>query len=223
MPVKQKSKDDAKERLIAAALEVFAQSGFDAATTRMIAAKADVNLAAIPYYFGTKEKLYHAAIETLLSHADTRLGSVYAEIGTRLEEKSLSRKELRGLLETTLLSMFDVLTSEETRPYAPLIMREHMMPGETFNLLYARLMQPMHQAVTAIVARLLDLRAESQEAIIRAQALIGHVIAFLAGRNLLLRRLGKETYTEEIRQEIRGVICSNIKTLFSREKNIERD
>jgi AcrR family transcriptional regulator len=42
----------ARERILAAALEVFAEQGFDGARTRDIAERAGANLGLLTYYFG---------------------------------------------------------------------------------------------------------------------------------------------------------------------------
>jgi AcrR family transcriptional regulator len=54
---------DSKERILAAALEAFAELGFDGATTRGIAQRAGVNLGLIQYYFEGKENLWRAAVD----------------------------------------------------------------------------------------------------------------------------------------------------------------
>jgi AcrR family transcriptional regulator len=54
--------DGARERILAAALEVFAEGGFDGARTRDIAARAGANLGLIKYYFNDKEQLWKAAV-----------------------------------------------------------------------------------------------------------------------------------------------------------------
>jgi AcrR family transcriptional regulator len=56
-------KSDKREQLINAAEELFAEKGFDGTSVRDIAQKADVNLAMISYYFGSKEKLLLVLIE----------------------------------------------------------------------------------------------------------------------------------------------------------------
>ena len=54
--------DSTRERILAAALEVFAERGFDGARTREIAARAGANLGLIKYYFNDKERLWKAAV-----------------------------------------------------------------------------------------------------------------------------------------------------------------
>ena len=48
-----------KDRIIAAAQALFAEKGFPATSMREITTRADVNLAAINYHFGSKENLLH--------------------------------------------------------------------------------------------------------------------------------------------------------------------
>jgi len=52
---------EARERLLLAALRLFAEKGYKAASTREIAQAAGANIAAISYYFGDKAGLYRAA------------------------------------------------------------------------------------------------------------------------------------------------------------------
>jgi AcrR family transcriptional regulator len=51
---------EARDRLVRAALRLFAERGFDKTSTRDIAQAAGVNIAAISYYFGDKAGLYRA-------------------------------------------------------------------------------------------------------------------------------------------------------------------
>ena len=52
-----------RARILEAALEVFAERGFEGARTREIAARAGTNLGLIKYYFDSKEKLWRAAVD----------------------------------------------------------------------------------------------------------------------------------------------------------------
>jgi AcrR family transcriptional regulator len=53
---------DTKERILDTAERAFAEHGFDATSLRSIIAEAGVNLAAVHYHFGTKEKLLEAVL-----------------------------------------------------------------------------------------------------------------------------------------------------------------
>lgn len=53
----------AKRQLLEAACEIFGKNGPDAATTRQIAQAAQQNIAAIAYYFGSKDGLYLAVAQ----------------------------------------------------------------------------------------------------------------------------------------------------------------
>ena len=54
---------DKRTQLMEAALELFAEKGFDGTSIRDIAQAADANVAMISYYFGSKEKLLEAIFE----------------------------------------------------------------------------------------------------------------------------------------------------------------
>src|ERR1700682_2223497 len=56
------SQGGTRKRLLAAALAVFAERGFDGARTREIAERAGANLGLIKYYFNDKERLWKAAV-----------------------------------------------------------------------------------------------------------------------------------------------------------------
>lgn len=56
-------KQDTRDQILRAARAAFARSGFDAATVRAVAASAGVDAALVHHYFGTKEKLFLAAMD----------------------------------------------------------------------------------------------------------------------------------------------------------------
>ncbi len=57
------SQMDKKSHILNNALNLFCQKGFDGTSVREIALEADVNLAMINYYFGSKEKLFQDVVE----------------------------------------------------------------------------------------------------------------------------------------------------------------
>jgi AcrR family transcriptional regulator len=54
-----------KARILLAAEEVFADRGFEGASTREIAAKAGVNISSLHYHWGSKVRLYEAVLRNL--------------------------------------------------------------------------------------------------------------------------------------------------------------
>lgn len=56
-----------RERILAAALSVFAEEGFSHATVRAIASRAGITDAAIYYHFATKEDLFEELVQTHLT------------------------------------------------------------------------------------------------------------------------------------------------------------
>ncbi|MEV6606442.1 MULTISPECIES: TetR/AcrR family transcriptional regulator [unclassified Kutzneria] len=55
--------EDTKAALLAAAREVFTEQGFDGATVRAIAARAEVDAAMVNHWFGGKQGLFAAAVQ----------------------------------------------------------------------------------------------------------------------------------------------------------------
>ncbi|MFI2743859.1 TetR family transcriptional regulator [Zhouia sp. PK063] len=73
-------------QILEVAEKLFAENSFDGTSVRQIAKEADVNVAMISYYFGSKEKL----LETLLNY---RNGDFRLEIIAIIENDSLSALE----------------------------------------------------------------------------------------------------------------------------------
>ncbi len=67
-----------RDNILNAAEQLFASSGFEGTTTRAIAGKADVNIAMLSYYFGSKEQLLYAVLERF----SDRLMNVFRDIHT---------------------------------------------------------------------------------------------------------------------------------------------
>ena len=64
---------ETRDRIVEAALSLFADRGFDGTTTRQVAARAGVNLGLIQYYFGSKEKLWKDSVDRAFARLRTDL------------------------------------------------------------------------------------------------------------------------------------------------------
>jgi AcrR family transcriptional regulator len=79
-----------KERILASAEALFAQRGFEGASLRQLTAAAGVNLAAVNYHFGSKDKLVEEVFKRRLDQLNARrlaaLKQVIGQSETTLED-----------------------------------------------------------------------------------------------------------------------------------------
>lgn len=76
---------DSRQVLLDAATQVFASKGFDGTTIQDLAVASGMNVSAVSYYFGGKDGLYRACLESF--------GSDRVEASERLLKPATSRKE----------------------------------------------------------------------------------------------------------------------------------
>lgn len=76
-PVSEPTETAPRDRILAAAIDAFAVNGYNGATTRGIAQSAKVNIAMINYYFGSKQGLLEAAIETYFNRIGTIVQGIF--------------------------------------------------------------------------------------------------------------------------------------------------
>src|SRR5918999_1649068 len=93
-PGRRRDKEATKEALLAAGVQVFAERGYDAATTREVAQTAGVNEQLIQRYFGGKSGLLLAIIE--------RFGEAERESCSLPPPGSCVEAEIQGFLDFQL-------------------------------------------------------------------------------------------------------------------------
>lgn len=86
-----------KDRILGAAEELFAQHGFGGTSLRQVTSRADVNIAAVNYHFGSKENLVNEVFRR-------RMDVMSAERLSRLAD---ARKEHPGQLEPVLAAFVE--------------------------------------------------------------------------------------------------------------------
>jgi AcrR family transcriptional regulator len=77
MNSRDRQRQETRDRIVAAAVECFAERGFRAASTREIASRAGTNQGLITYHFHSKDELWKAA-------ADQLFGGLREQMGERL-------------------------------------------------------------------------------------------------------------------------------------------
>jgi TetR/AcrR family transcriptional regulator, regulator of cefoperazone and chloramphenicol sensitivity len=201
------TKLDARERLIRAAIEIFAANGFNATTTRMLADRARVNLSAIPYYFRSKEGLYLATVEHIADVLGAQLDPFLAEIQD-LVETNLDAETARGLLQNGISTIVAVMCGDPgTMPYSQIILREQMAPSAAFDVIYPRVMERILNAFAILIAAITG-ETDERQCSLQAVLFIGQVMVWRAGRATVMRRVGMEGYTAQEIAEIQQTVFS---------------
>jgi len=111
----QKIRDERRQQIIRAAVQVFAQQGLTAAKIADIAAEGDMSQGLIYRYFASKEEIFAAIVERGME-STLRMGQEATEHPGRPMEKLrwLVRQLVRGLWDSPAygLVMLDALTSQ---------------------------------------------------------------------------------------------------------------
>ena len=71
--VRQRQREETRERILEAATEAFAEKGFAGTSTREIARRAESNQGLITYYFRSKEDLWRASADRIFDGLGERL------------------------------------------------------------------------------------------------------------------------------------------------------
>ena len=75
-----KTDDDSRARIVAAARRSFAMVGFEGATTRHIAGEAGVAQSLLLYHFGSKDALWRTVMDDVFAELRERLGLSHADL-----------------------------------------------------------------------------------------------------------------------------------------------
>ena len=200
-----------RQRLIDAALAVFGEVGFEGASTRMLADKANVNLAAIPYHFRSKEGLYCAVAQYIVDRMTEQTVAVLDEIEQALPNPQLSRKEALRLLHKYIDTLVTILVgSKQADAWSAFIMREQIQPGAAFEILYEGMMRRIGDATAGLLAPILRQPKNDPAIILRAIAIFGQILIFQTGRNTALRRLDWKEFTSDRLKLIQSIIRDNV-------------
>jgi TetR/AcrR family transcriptional regulator, regulator of cefoperazone and chloramphenicol sensitivity len=208
--------EQAKQKLLLAALEKIGEKGYENASVREIAVAAGQNVAAIAYYFGNKEKLYQEVIAGIVSYLQKTFGPVAKETRDLLETGQMDARaatdSLKRLLKTLLLEHIE---RSEIGKLRNVMMREQAAPSECFECLYSKGIKPLHELFTKVLCIATGEEPGSAAAIIRAHAIFGQIIGFTVARSTILRRLGVKKLDRSHGEIIARILDEHIEIICS--------
>lgn len=214
--------DAARHALIMAGLKLFSEYGRSGSSTRELTRLARTNLAAISYYFGSKDGLYIAVVDYIAEELLRRMAPLKADGLALLEQGKAAPEQIIQALHCLLSGMADIfLNSSEVRFWARIVTREMLNPGPAFALFYQRQIKPMHDLITALIILYVP-RATAGDAVkIRAHALISQVLVFIISKEPLLRYLGIEELETPQMTQIHQLIHTHIRACLTAALNEE--
>jgi AcrR family transcriptional regulator len=133
---------ETREQILRAALQAFTEKGYDGASTREIATRVGVNHGLIPYYFGTKLKLWQAAV-------DRAFGGLGAGVEAILADPSIGRDRER---EARIIHAHVHFVARRPE-FVRLMHEEGKRRGPRMRWIVDRHVKPLYEAITALLER----------------------------------------------------------------------
>jgi len=204
-----------RQRLIEVAVEVFSDLGFEAASTRTIVERAQANLVSIPYYFGSKLGLYHAAAEYIGSSLAARFRPACERARQALNKPGLTHGEtLRTFTEFVVDFAHIMLGTDAPSYWGQFIYREQFDPSEAFEIIHLHFL-PLLEVGFEYVSRLTKQPADAPETRIQFMAILSMVKFTRTDRASLMRTMGWESIGEAETLVVENMLRHNVQALFA--------
>lgn len=184
---------DTVTRILDAAEVLFAEHGFSETSLRRITGRAEVNLAAVNYHFGSKQALIQAVF---FRYLDPFSADLHQRLDV-LEADEARASDLDGLLDTLFISVLEMPSeSHDLRTFMKLL-------GLAYSQAQRHLRDELRSRYGDIFSRFLKLLRQAtpeladDERFWRLHFMLGSVIFTLSGLNTL-RDIAEHDYHQRI-------------------------
>lgn len=190
-------------------MEKFAGHGFSATSVREICETAGVNVAAINYYFRSKEQLYHEVFKALFED----VGAPLMAIPTKVHDQASWEAALTEWIMTALRLVTD--ENPPTRWMVQLTARERTHPSSVFPVLYESFFKPLRESLGMLLRMGMPAGADETERHIWEIAVASQVMVYIHRAppwdDLLIRPgVSREEWIERAARIIAGGITSRL-------------
>jgi len=166
----------AREKLLQAALRLFAAKGFERTSIREIAQAAGTNVSAIGYYFGDKAGLYRVAFTEPMGEACAAAACKFPLDGVPLADL------MRGFFTEFLAPLRQ---GEAVQLVMRLHFREMVEPTGLWAEMIENEIKPQHEALTRLLAHEFGLTAPDDDLTRLVFAIFGMAIHFFVGQEVV--------------------------------------
>ena len=194
MNEKNRSNDSTQQKLLTAACEVFAENGFKNTTVRDICNRAEVNVAAINYHFGNKEKLYEAVWEYANNLAVKNRVNLLD-----LEGTSGPEKKIRIFIKTFL---DNILNQDRPEWDFRIVAHEMMDPTGAFNNIIEKMIRPSFLSLRDIVQELLGEGVPSEKVEKCTLSIVGQCLYYRFANPVVRQLLPEQTFDKKGLEEL---------------------
>ena len=207
--------EETRGRILEAALDLFAASGFDGASTRTIAERAGVNLPAIQYYFGSKEGLYRAVVEQFSQQMQAGVAPIAERIRAELASGQPSRRRLIDLL-CDMLDIVIAMILDDSEPNREsrqrFFARMEVEPNAAVDALQDDMVRHVCAPCCAVIGRLIDRPPQHEQVLLHAMTIIGQAKIFCGWGTS--RVLHWDTIDEARVRSAQSVVREHIHAIF---------
>jgi AcrR family transcriptional regulator len=201
-----------RERIIDAAEKIFGRKGFKAATVREICRAADVNLAAVNYYFGDKTELYRVVVSGLMERTFKRYP---ADLGIGPDDPP--DRQLKVFIRAVLLRLLAPGGLAGLRDQSRLLAREMADPSPVLDSVIQANVRPQIALLIDILTRVLGAETP-QELIMRCVfSIIGQCFYYGLAAPIVTRLhpadLTDPAYIEDLCDHIAAFSLGGLETL----------
>lgn len=133
------SADATRDRIVAAAIDLFSERSYDGASTRDIATRAEVTQPLVNYHFRTKEELWRAAVDSLFSR-----------LTRTMDERTHGLRGVDPVTSAKLLVREFVVFSAQNPQLHRIIMQESKADGPRMDYVVDRHVRPIYERTTAL-------------------------------------------------------------------------
>jgi AcrR family transcriptional regulator len=165
--------DNTRARLLDAAGQVFAETGYQAATVRQICAHAGVNIALVNYHFGDKLELY---TEVLRHSTGAAKNEIIQKCSDAPPEEAL-RVLIGAMLER-------VCGADRPGWHYRLMVHELAQPTPAMAKVIDETMRPIYDRFRGLIGALLRLPADHDETRLCTHSVIAQIVHYAHSRHV---------------------------------------
>ncbi|HUJ20277.1 MAG TPA: CerR family C-terminal domain-containing protein [Bryobacteraceae bacterium] len=198
-PPPGESADATETKLLAAAGEVFCESGFHAATVREICARAGTNVAAVNYHFGDKVGLYLAVLRYSMEAPE------FSAIRTAMAQPGSPEDRLRAFVHQMFRKMHG---ADRPAWYFKIMAHEMAHPSPALPRVVEEIMRPNYRMFSRLVGEIIGRPPDDAVTRMCLHSVISQVIHYMHGRPVLSRLWPELKMTPERMDQIADHIAN---------------